>query len=151
MTVRMTHPDHDGEFDAQPSQVPFLKDARWQVVPGQDDQGEQWPAELQRFEGQDQVRIRHPETESETVVAASAVPHLREKGWQVVDEQAEAEAGLEDKTVPELRELAKARGISPIPATKPELLAALSSEAADEQATEEQDQAEPAEPAAKEE
>lgn len=149
MTVRMTHPDHDGVFDAQPSQVPFLKDARWQVAPGQDEQGEEWPAELQRFEGQDQVKIRHPETGGETVVAASAVPYHRERGWLVVDEQAEAEAeaGLEGKTVPELRELAKARGISPIPATKPELLDALS-----EQASQDEGQAgvEPAQPSEKE-
>jgi len=150
MTVRMTHPDHDGVFDAQPSQVPHLKDARWQVAPGQDEQGDEWPAELQRFEGQDQVKIRHPETGGETVVAASAVPHLREKGWLVVEAEAEAEEGLEGKTVPELRELAKARGISPIPATKPELLDALSSEAPDEQATEDQAGDQPAQPSEEE-
>jgi hypothetical protein len=133
--VRMTHPDSGGEYPAAASQVPFLKESGWQVVPGQEEQGEEWPAELQRFDGQEQVRIHHPETGGETVVARSAVPFHRERGWLeveepagLVEEPAETDS-LDELTVEELKD--EIRTINkrlpddqqlPVSGTKPELL-----------------------------
>ncbi len=95
MTIRMTHPELEGQvYDAQPSQVPHLREAGWVPIEGQE-QGEVWPAEAQRFEGQERVKIRHPETGGETVVAASAVPYHRERGWQIVEEPEVEPAGTE--------------------------------------------------------
>jgi hypothetical protein len=144
----MTHPGQPGvEYEAAPEQVPHLEDVGWEQVPGQDVKGETWPAELRRFEGQDQVRMRHPEVEGEIVVAESAKPFHREKGWQVVTDEAEAEKpdddGLEVLTVAELQDYARGAGL-PVSGTKAELLERLRS-------TPDHDQAEPAEPAAKEE
>jgi hypothetical protein len=90
MAVRMRHPESGGEYDAQPSQVPHLQETGWQVIEGQEEQGEVWPAEVQRFEGQPPIRMRHPDLESEITVAESAVPFHRERGWQVIEETEEA-------------------------------------------------------------
>jgi hypothetical protein len=145
MTVRMRHPDSGGTYDAQPSQVPLLELTGWQTVEGEDlSDVEPLPAELQPFEGQPTFRMRHPDVEGDPVTAAeSQVPFYRERGWVLVTDEEQEEVGLEGLTVPELRELAKARGISPIPATKPELLDALSVPA-------EQEHESPAEPASEE-
>lgn len=132
MTIKMTHPESGGTYDAQPSQVPHLQEAGWQVVEGQQEQGEVWPAEVQRFEGQPPIRMRHPDLGENQVitVAESAVPHHAERGWLVVDEEAEVEpeaqpaAGFEGLTVEELREEARARGIA-VSGTKAELLGRL--------------------------
>jgi hypothetical protein len=131
--ARIRHPDA-GESVVPSSAVPHHERAGWTFVEGDRDT---WPQEQQRFEGQAQVRIRHPVTGGESVVAESAVPHWRSVGWEVVDEHAEAEAAVESLTVPELRQLARDRGISPIPSTKPELLAALHEDQDTEEAGEE--------------
>jgi SAP domain-containing protein len=137
VSVRMTHPASGGEYDAQPGQVPHLQSSGWRVEPGQDDQGEEWPEDLQRFGGQTQVRMRHPDIEGEITVAESAVPYHREKGWQVIDDQAVTEAAqtgdLEDLTVEELKDEARARGLA-VSGTKAELIERLRSE--DKQDTE---------------
>jgi hypothetical protein len=141
MAVRMTHPDLPGtEISVAASAVPFHREARWEEVPGQDEHGEVWPLEAQRFGGQTVVRLRHPDLEQEIEVAESAVPFHRERGWQLAD-QVEAEA-LEGRKVAELRELAKERGISPIPSTKAELVEALheSPDVAGEPAPSEEDE-----------
>lgn len=146
--VRMTHPDLDTEIAVHPLAVPHHEYAGWEVVAGQDaeDEVERWPAEQQRFEGQQQVRLYHPDLEGDIIVAASAVPHHRSKGWLISDpevaDQFEGDQGLEAKTVEELKELAKERGISPLPTKKADLIAALN-----EEPTHEQDQDQPAEPA----
>jgi hypothetical protein len=129
--ARIRHPEV-GESVVPASAVEHWKRAGWTFVEGD---AEQWPVEAQQFGGQQQVRIRHPITGGESIVAESAVPHWRSVGWLVVDAHAEAEAtaGLEHKTVPELRELARDRGLKPIPATKPELVAALGDQPATEQ------------------
>jgi hypothetical protein len=122
-TARMTHPDPDvDDAVVQASQVPHFEYAGWRYVDGD---REDWPAELQRFEGQTQVRLRHPETGGTATVGEDSAPHWRSRGWVIVDDVADQAAALEGKTVPELRELAKERGISPIPATKAELVEAL--------------------------
>jgi hypothetical protein len=120
--ARITHPDPDVQ-DAivGAASVPHWEYQGWKLAEGD---RETWPAELQRFEGQAQVRIRHPETGGEATVGADSVPHWRSRGWQVVDE-ADYPADLETKTVAELRELAKKRGISPVPTTKADLVEAL--------------------------
>ena len=136
MAVRMRHPDLDSEYLAEPGQVPHLEQAGWVQVEGQDEQGEVWPEDLQLFDGQQQVRMRHPDLPGQEIVRAeSAVPYHRERGWQVIEDtppsdenapssDAQAE-GRSEPTVAELREQAKAAGISPLPTTKADLLAAL--------------------------
>jgi hypothetical protein len=126
----MTHPDLDGEITVDPGAVPHHERARWQVVPGQEEQGEQWPEDLRQFGGQQQVRMRHPDLDGEITIAESAVPFHREKGWQVIDP--EAERALDDLTVEQLRSRARDAGL-PVSGTKAELLERLS--------TYEQDQA----------
>jgi hypothetical protein len=130
MGVRMRHPDLEQEINATSGQVPHFQVSGWQVIEGQDEQGEQWPAELLPFEGQEKVRLTHPDLEGEITVAESAVPYHRERGWQVVEGEEPAAGpegadGLDGKTVPELRDLAKDEDIKPVPTTKPELLDAL--------------------------
>jgi hypothetical protein len=79
--------------------------------------------------------MRHPDVEGDPVVAAeSQVPFYRERGWVLVTDEDEPEEGLEVLTVPELRELAKTNGITPIPTTKTELIAALSQQPSQQQA-----------------
>jgi len=142
MGVRMTHPVSGGEYDAQPSQVEHLKETGWELAEGEEADYERWPADLQRYGGQPEVQLRHPVTGAEYGSPESAVPYHQEKGWVRADEQ--ADQALEDKTVPELRDLAKEQGIKPIPATKPELIAALSSTTPSDQAGEDDAGAEPA-------
>jgi hypothetical protein len=122
-TARMTHPDPDvDDATVQAMQVPHFEHAGWRYVEGD---REDWPAELQRFGGAEQVYIQHPETGAREFVTKDAAAHWRSRGWVVVDPEAEQAADLEDKKVAELRELAKDRGISPIPSTKAELIEAL--------------------------
>jgi hypothetical protein len=115
--------------------VPLLELTGWQTVEGEDlSDVEPLPAELQPFEGQPTFLMRHPDVEGDPVVAAeSQVPFYRERGWVLVEED-EPEEGLEVLTVPELRELAKTSGITPIPTTKAELIAALSQQPSQQQA-----------------
>jgi hypothetical protein len=150
--VRMTNPDSGGEYDADPGQVEHLKAAGWQVA-DPDAEYERWPAELQRFEGQEQVRIRHPLTGGEAVVARSAVPVHRSAGWVEVADAEEAttgafiqEASLEDLTVEELKDLARARDL-PVSGSKAELLERLQPPAE----AETEDSESPAEPASEKE
>jgi len=131
MSVRMRHPTLPGqEITVAPEAVPHHRSAGWQVVEGQTEQGEQWPAEVQRFEGQTQVRIYHPVTGGEAVVAASAVPTHEASGWQVVKDAEptaaalEPEDGLAGLTVAELQDLARGAGL-PVSGTKAELLERL--------------------------
>jgi hypothetical protein len=139
----MTHPDLEGqEIAVAPSAVPFHAESGWQVAPGQGDMGEEWPAEVQRFEGQPPIRLRHPDLEQEITVAESAVPFHREKGWLPVEEEGAGEGDLEGLTVEQLRESARARGL-PVSGTKAELLERLSPQASEpaeaaEQTTEEE-------------
>lgn len=131
--ARITHPDPGVADSIVPaSAVPLWERVGWQYVEGD---REHLPKQHQRFEGQAQVRIYHPELDRVEVVAASAVPQHRANGWLLADE-VEAEQ-LEDKTVAELRDLAKERGVKPIPATKEDLVAALQDEQDTEQAGEE--------------
>jgi hypothetical protein len=136
MTVRMRHPDLEGqEIVVASSAAPLHALSGWVAVEGQDDMGEELPAELQPFEGQPTFLMRHPDVEGDPVVAAeSQVPFYRERGWVLVTDEDEPEEGLEVLTVPELRELAKTSGITPIPTTKAELIAALSQQPSQQQA-----------------
>lgn len=133
----MVHPVSGGEYPASASQVPFLKENGWQVVEGQDEQGEEWPAELQRFEGQPLVWIRHPDVDGDPIpVGASSVPIHRSSGWYVVEDESSSDAeddgpasedGRDDLTVEELKDEARARGL-PVSGTKAELLERLRGE-----------------------
>lgn len=137
--IRMQHTTLAEEISVHPLAVPHHEQAGWQVVAGQDADYEQWPAEQQRFEGQQQVRMHHPDIAQDIIVAASAVPHHRSKGWLISDPEVaahlEAEAkgasGLEAKTVPQLQELLKARDL-PVSGTKPELIERLQQSEQDE-------------------
>ena len=131
MGVLMRHPESGGTYDAQPGQVPHLQESGWQVIPGQAEQGETWPAEVQRFEGQQRFRLRHPDLDTEITVAESAVPYHRERGWLIVEEEPAAEAEgevdrLDGLTVEQLREEARAAGI-PVSGAKAELIERLRS------------------------
>lgn len=145
----MLHPDLPGQtYDAQPSQVPHLQETGWEEAPDQDEHGEVWPVEAQRFGGQESVRIHHPETGGTAVVAASALPYHRERGWQVVGEE-EAEAvslaeatglpdladGLDGLTVEELREELRARSLA-VSGSKAELVERLRAQQASEEGAE---------------
>lgn len=117
-TARMTHPDPDlDDAVVGASQVPHFEHAGWRYVEGD---REHWPEELQRFEGEAQVYIRHPVTGATAFLPASAVPHWRSVGWEVVDPDAEQEAALDDKNLAELKDEAKTRGL-PSSGTKDEL------------------------------
>jgi hypothetical protein len=121
--ARMTYPDpevEDAIVDA--IQVPHFEHGGWRYVEGD---REDWPAELQEAGREGMVYIRN-RTTGGTAFVPELSGHLRERGWEEVDPEAERAAELEDKNVAELRELAKERGISPIPKTKDELLEALS-------------------------
>jgi hypothetical protein len=117
--VRMRHPDLDTEILVESSAVPIHANSRWEPVPGQEDMGEEIPPDLQRFDGQEQVRMRHPNLSETIIVARSAVPVHRSVEWYEVDEEAKAE--LEDKTVADLREEARSRGLQ-VSGTKDELI-----------------------------
>ena len=118
--ARITHPAPGVEDAVVPaSAVPHWQRVGWELVEGD---AETWPAELQRFGGQAQVRIYHPELDRTETVAESAVPHWRSRGW-VPAEQAEAERAeqaIEGLTLDELKEQARARGL-PVSGTKAEL------------------------------
>jgi SAP domain len=141
MAVRMRHPDLEGTEISVPSEsVPHHANAGWYAVEGQADMGETFPLEAQRFEGQPQVRMRHPRLgEGQVItVAESAVPWHRAEGWLVIGEEAVEEAGvgahiqevsLDDLTAEQLRELARDQGV-PVSGTKAELLERLGSQEA---------------------
>jgi len=143
----MTNPASGGEYDAAPEQVPHLERAGWERASGQDGvEVEEWPDELKRFGGQESVELYLPTTGAYYTAAKSATDHHQQRGWLVVGSEdyqaavrAGAEASFEDKTVEELREEAKARGISPLPTKKAELIEAL--QVGDERDTKDQDQA----------
>jgi hypothetical protein len=123
--ARMTHPITGADEIVDAGQVPHLEHAGWRFEEGDRDT---WPQELQRFDdGAPGVHIRNLNTGGATFVP-ELTGHLRERAWVEVgsDEDRAAQADkLEDKTVVELKELAKDRGISPIPTTKAELIEAL--------------------------
>ena len=120
--ARMTYPDpgvEDVTVDAM--QVGHFEHAGWRYVEGD---REDWPAELREAGREGMVYIRNRYTGG-TAFVPELSGHLRERGWEEVDPQAEQAADLEAKKVAELKALAKERGISPIPTTKAELLEAL--------------------------
>ena len=123
MTVHMHHPGTGGEYQARPSQVEFLKASGWQAT-DPDAPYDEWPEELQRFEGQAQVVMRHPNLDGEIIVAESAEPFHASQGWQRVEDIRQSE--LEDQTVEQLKDQARERGISPLPTKKADLIEALS-------------------------
>jgi hypothetical protein len=144
MTVRMRHPDLEGqEITVASSAAPLHALSGWVAVEGQDDMGEELPAELQPFEGQPTFLMRHPDVEGDPITAAeSQVPFYRERGWVLVEEEpveekAEPEAeeegdGLDGLTVAELQDVARDRGL-PVSGTKQELLERLRSAPAEEE------------------
>jgi hypothetical protein len=147
MTVRMRHPDLEGqEITVASSAAPLHALSGWVAVKGQDDMGEELPAELQPFEGQPTFLMRHPDVEGDPVVAAeSQVPFYRERGWVLVEEEpveeeaepvAEEEGdgldGLDGLTVAELQDVARDAGL-PVSGTKQELLERLRSAPAEEE------------------
>jgi hypothetical protein len=151
--ARIRHPDA-GESIVPASAVPHHERSDWEFVEGD---REDWPTEAQPFGGQPLVRIRHP-VAGESRVPQSAVPQWRSVGWQIVEPDDQAaqtvtpvgeggELAMEEFTVPQLRQLARDRGISPIPSTKPELLAALSG---DQESPEDQAGDQPAPPSEEE-
>ncbi len=141
MAVRMRHPESGGEYDAQPGQVPHLQESGWQVMESQIEQGEVWPAEVQRFEGQQRFRLRHPNLDTEITVAESAVPYHRERGWLLVEEETAQEADrLDMLTVEQLRDEARTAGMA-VSGTKAELLERLRSAPAEAGQTTEESEA----------
>ena len=124
--ARMTHPDpgvEDAIVDA--AQVPHFEHGGWRYVDGD---REEWPEELRETGREGMVYIRN-RTTGGTAFVPELSGHLRERGWEEVDpdaeQAAEQAAELEAKNVAELKALAKERGISPIPKTKDELIEAL--------------------------
>jgi hypothetical protein len=120
--ARISYPD-PGVEDAVVAaiQVPHFEAAGWRFVEGD---REDWPEDLQGSGRAGMVYVRHPITGGTAFVPELSAA-LRERGWEVLDPDAERAAALEDKTVAELRDLAKDRGISPIPTTKADLIDAL--------------------------
>lgn len=129
MAVRMVHPDLPGQpADVPASAVPHHRAAGWQVEEGQAEQGESFPPEAGRFEGQAEVTLYHPALDAETVVPESAVPHWRGLGWlrPGIDEpQASPEIpapdDLDSLTVADLQDALRARGL-PTSGVKAELV-----------------------------
>jgi len=109
MAVLMRHPNLPGQETPMPaSSVEQWKLAGWEVVEGQEEQGEQWPEEARPYEGQPVVHLTHPnpDVRDDIWVPESAVPEHRARGWLVVgsdEEQEQAAAGLENLTVAELQ------------------------------------------------
>jgi hypothetical protein len=137
----MNHPTlpADQVIDVDPIAVPHHQAAGWQVEPGQDETGEEWPTELQRFEGQEQVRLRHPDLDAEITVARSAVGAHQSTGWYQVEEDVPLPGeepsepdDLEQLTVDDLRDLLRARGL-PVSGTKAELVSRLRAAPAEEE------------------
>jgi hypothetical protein len=127
--ARMTHPDPDiGDGIVPASAVSHWEGIGWKFAEGD---REDPPKEYQRFEGQPAVRIYHPGLDRYEVVAESAVSQHRSNDWVLAD-QVEAEQ-LEAKTVAELKEDAKARGL-PVSGTKEELRERITEYDAQEQA-----------------
>jgi SAP domain len=119
--ARMRHPDpevDDAIVDA--AQVPHLEHGGWQYVEGD---RETWPDELRERGREGMVYIRNRYTGG-TAFVPELAGHLAERGWEEVDPEAEQAAALEGKTVEELRDLARDRGLK-VSGTKDELLARL--------------------------
>lgn len=137
-TARMTHPDPGvDDVTVNALQVPHLEHAGWRYVEGD---REEWPAELR---SENQVYIRNLTTGG-TAFVPELSGHLRERGWVEVgsdDDQAVQVQRLEDKTVEELRELARDRRLK-VSGNKDELLARLAG--TEEQDTQDQAGGEPA-------
>ncbi len=84
--VRIRHPDlPDVEVSVNPSAVPHHVRSGWQPVPGQDSQGDTWPAELQ---DQPVVRMRHPTLPQEITVPEGSVTSARAQGWVPIEPEA---------------------------------------------------------------
>jgi SAP domain len=132
--VRMTHPDLDEEIVVETSAEPIHANSGWRRAPGQDDiPAEEIPPDAQRFDGQEQVRMRHPDLAEIIVVGRAAVPMHRSVGWLEVEEEAKAE--LEDKTVADLKEEARKRGLQ-VSGTKDELVERIRTYDTEEQSSE---------------
>jgi hypothetical protein len=130
--ARITYPDPGvGDAVVPASAVSHWEGIGWKFAEGD---REDPPAEYQRFEGQPVVRIYHPELDRYEVVAESAVPEHRSHGWVLAEDAVAAE--LEDKTVAELKEEAKARGL-PVSGTKEELRERITEYDAQDQAGDE--------------
>jgi len=142
--ARISHPDpgvEDAIVDAM--QVGHFEHAGWRYVEGD---REDWPAELREAGREGMVYIRNRDTGG-TAFVPELSGHLRERGWEEVDPQAEQEAQMEEKTLAELKDEAKARGL-PVSGTKDELRERIAdhdaqqqTEAGDEPAPTEEDQA----------
>jgi hypothetical protein len=131
--VRMTHPDVEQDIVVGLDAEPIHANSGWRRAPGQDDlpPPEGVPADVVRFEGQEQVRMRHPNVAEVITVGAAAVPFHAERGWVRVD-QAERES-LEAKTVDQLKDEIRKLNADrddddqlPVSGTKAELLERLS-------------------------
>jgi len=127
--ARITYPD-PGVADAI---VPASAVSHWEGIGWEFAEGdrEDPPKQYQRFEGQPPVRIYHPGLDRYEVVAESAVAQHRSNDW-ILAAEVEAQE-LEDKTVPELKAQAKARGLA-VGGTKEELRERITEHDAQEQA-----------------
>jgi SAP domain len=115
--ARIVHPDLDPDGVVVPAEsVPHHERAGWQFIEGDRDT---WPKELQKYGGQREVRIYHPQLDRTVGVPESAVPFHREKGWVPADER-DAEQ-LEESTVDDLKDEARKRGLK-VSGTKDELV-----------------------------
>ena len=141
--ARMIHPD-PGVEDAVVAaiQVPHMEHAGWRYVEGD---RETWPEEAREESRAGWVFIRNRNTGGTTFVP-ELTPALRERAWEEVDLDAEREAQMEEKTLAELKDDAKARGL-PVSGTKDELRERISdhdaqqqTEAGDEPAPTEEEQ-----------
>jgi hypothetical protein len=130
--VRLIHPEVEQEIVVDTSAEPMHANSGWRRAPGQDHiPREELPAEVQRFEGQEQIRMRHPNVHDEITVGLSAMGMHQEKGWVRVEEAAAQE--LEDKTLEELRDEVRARGLK-VSGSKDELIERLQTETTQEPA-----------------
>jgi nicotinamidase-related amidase len=127
--ARISHPDPDVE-DAEvfAIQVPHFEAQGWRYVEGD---RETWPEEAREETRAGWVYIRNRDTGGTTFVP-ELTPALRERAWGEVDPQAEREAEMEEKTLAELKEEAKARNL-PVSGTKDELRERIADHDAQEQ------------------
>jgi hypothetical protein len=127
----MTHPDLDTEITVDTAAEAIHENSGWKRSPDQDDiPYESLPADVARFEGQDQVRLQHPNVAEIITVGADAVPFHQSNGWVRVEEAAKQER--ETRTVAELKDEIRTLNESrdaddqlPVSGTKDELLERL--------------------------